>query len=113
MSIICVTGTDTEVGKTLVTAALGAALVAKGKRVVAIKPVESGVSAGGVEDGVTLAMATGQKAPTHALTRLAAPVAPPLAADREQVRLEPNHWRDEVLRYSRGVDVTLVEGPRP
>ena len=33
MSIICVTGTDTEVGKTLVTAALGAALVAKGTRV--------------------------------------------------------------------------------
>ena len=43
MSVVCVTGTDTEVGKTLVTAALGAALVAQGRSVVAIKPVESGV----------------------------------------------------------------------
>jgi dethiobiotin synthetase len=88
VSVVCVTGTDTEVGKTWVTAALGAALVAQGRSVVAIKPVESGVALDGVEDGALLAEATGQRAPLQALTRLRAPVAPPVAADREGVRLD-------------------------
>lgn len=110
MNIICVTGTDTGVGKTLVTSALGAALAARGRSVVAIKPVESGVQPQGVEDGVVLAQATGQSAPVQALTRLTAPVAPPVAADREGVRLDPTAWTEEIMRYARTADVTLVEG---
>jgi dethiobiotin synthetase len=110
VSVVCVTGTDTEVGKTWVTAALGAALVAQGRSVVAIKPVESGVALDGVEDGALLAEATGQRAPLQALTRLRAPVAPPVAADREGVRLEPVRWSEVIAEYARSVDVTLVEG---
>ena len=60
MSIVCVTGTDTEVGKTLVTAALGAMLASQGLRVTAIKPVESGVEGVSREDGRLIAEATGQ-----------------------------------------------------
>ena len=110
MSVVCVTGTDTEVGKTLVTAALGAALIAHGRSVVAIKPVESGVALDGAEDGVVLAQATGQATPLCALTRLGAPVAPPVAADREGVRLEPGQWSEVIAAHARSVDVTLVEG---
>ena len=110
MSVVCVTGTDTDVGKTLVTAALGAALVEQGRSVVAIKPVESGVERDGVEDGVLLAEATGQQAPLQALTRLRAPVAPPVAADREGIRLEPARWTEVIAQVARTVDVTLVEG---
>ena len=110
MNIVCVTGTDTEVGKTLVTAALGAALAARGKSVVAIKPVESGVAEARQEDGVLLAEATGQTSPTAALTRLSEPLAPPLAADRQGVRLDPAAWAATVTGLARGVDVTLVEG---
>ncbi|MGB0591385.1 MAG: dethiobiotin synthase [Myxococcota bacterium] len=110
MSVVCVTGTDTEVGKTLVTAALGAALVAQGRSVVAIKPVESGVALDGIEDGALLAEATGQRAPLQALTRLQTPVAPPLAADRDGVRLEPARWGAVIADHARACDVTLVEG---
>ena len=42
--IICVTGTDTEVGKTVVTEALAVGLRADGLSVIAIKPVESGTA---------------------------------------------------------------------
>jgi dethiobiotin synthetase len=110
VSVVCITGTDTEVGKTLVTAALGAALVERGRSVVAIKPVESGVELGGVEDGVVLAEATRQEAPLQALTRLREPVAPPLAADREGVELDPKYWTDFISHNSRSFEVTLVEG---
>lgn len=110
MSVVCVTGTDTEVGKTLVTAALGAALAAQGRRVVAIKPVESGVTVEGPEDGQLIAEATGQVAPMHALTRLATPVAPPVAAHLEGVTLQPEHWTRHITSYARDADVTLVEG---
>ncbi|MDP6942568.1 MAG: dethiobiotin synthase [Myxococcota bacterium] len=110
MNIVCVTGTDTDVGKTWVTAALGAALVARGKSVVAIKPVESGLGGGDLGDGAVLAAATGQEAPTQALTRLCAPLAPPVASEREEVRLDTAMWISEIRRYSRGADVTLVEG---
>ena len=63
--IVLVTGTDTEVGKTFVAAALARLLVARGGSVLAIKPVESGCPEppSGSEDGAILARATGQEAP--------------------------------------------------
>lgn len=110
MSVICITGTDTDVGKTLVTAALGAALVRYGRSVVAIKPVESGIILEGIEDGVLLAQATGQKAPLEALTRLKAPVAPPVASDSEGIALDTDVWTETIRQYEASFDFTLVEG---
>lgn len=110
MSIVCVTGTDTEVGKTLITAALGAALRAQGRSVVAIKPVESGVEGNPSEDGRLIAEATGQGAPLEALTRLSTPVAPPVAAELEGVRLDVEGWSSRIIALSRHAEVTLVEG---
>lgn len=111
--VIVVTGTDTEVGKTFVTAGLARALVARGLTVVAIKPVESGVPAEDVsptEDGAILAAATGQAEPTAALQRLRTPVAPPVAADAEGVTLFPEAWRAAVARATAEADIVLVEG---
>src|SRR5688500_7646315 len=88
---VVVTGTDTGVGKTVVTAGLARALVQAGRRTVAIKPVESGcagAAAGAEEDGVVLAAATGQAAPREALIRLRDAVTPALAAEREGVAIE-------------------------
>ena len=70
--VICVTGTDTEVGKTVVTEALAVGLRADGLSVIAVKPVESGTAGPARpsrEDGVRLAEATGQAAPRAALLR--------------------------------------------
>src|SRR5690606_25313146 len=43
MSILCVTGTSTDVGKTVVTAALAANALADGHRVAVCKPAQTGV----------------------------------------------------------------------
>ena len=46
MRAVVVTGTDTGVGKTVVTAALAAALRVAGSRVAVVKPVQTGVALG-------------------------------------------------------------------
>lgn len=110
--IIVVTGTDTEIGKTMVTAGLARALRDRGVDVRAIKPVESGteVDVQPGEDGVILAQATGQGAPEQALVRLREPLAPPVAADIDGVALDMDAWCDEIHAYAQGAEVVLVEG---
>lgn len=107
-----VTGTDTEIGKTLVAAGLARALADRGVEVRAVKPVESGtrLSERDREDGVLLARAARQEAPAEALVRLEDPVAPPVAADREGVELAMDGWCREVERIAAGAGLTLVEG---
>lgn len=108
--IIAMTGTDTEVGKTLVTRAVAAGLVARRQDVVAIKPAESGCRDTDDEDGRLLAAATGQKEPTEALVRLKTPVAPPIAADAEGVTLDASAWMKTIRKHAEERDVVLVEG---
>jgi 8-amino-7-oxononanoate synthase len=112
-SVVVVTGTDTEIGKTFVTAGLARHLTARGHRVVAVKPVESGTRGDNAherEDGVVLARATGQTTPRAALQRLTAPVAPPVAADVENILLDPEGWCNTITGLAKGVDLVLVEG---
>ena len=112
MTALLITGTDTGVGKTWVGRALGRALSRAGRRVVAIKPVETGcahvTSAG--EDGALLAAATGQAEPLAALHRYADDVAPAVAADAagEPIDLDALMLRIESL--SAGAEVLLLEG---
>lgn len=112
MNALLITGTDTGVGKTWVGRALGRALSRAGRRVVAIKPVETGcahvTSAG--EDGALLATATGQVEPRAALHRYADDVAPAVAADAagEPIDLDALMLRIESL--SAGAEVLLLEG---
>ena len=83
MSTLLITGTDSGVGKTWIGRALGHALAAAGRRVVAIKPVETGCAdaTASFEDGALLAAATGQAEPLSALYRFPGPLAPALAAE--------------------------------
>jgi len=108
--IVMVTGTDTGVGKTLVTAALARRLREMSVDVVAVKPVESGVSTSEPEDGRVLAEATGQRFPSEALDRLKAPVAPPEAAEMEGLVLEPQRWVSTIRSLSTDHEIVLVEG---
>jgi dethiobiotin synthetase len=110
---VVVTGTDTGVGKTLVTAGLARAAVHAGLRVVAVKPAESGCAPGtpsAEEDGCVLAAATGQAAPRAALVRLRDPVTPALAAERESVALDLEALAASIEQLSAGADLVLVEG---
>ena len=112
MIALLITGTDTGVGKTWVGRALGRALSLAGRRVVAIKPVETGCADGmpGGEDGALLAAATGQAEPLAALYRYDDDIAPAVAADAagEPVDLDALVLRIESL--SAGAEVLLIEG---
>lgn len=114
MTVVAVTGTGTEVGKTWAGAALARALARRGTRVAARKPVQSfepGDEAHARTDAHVLAAATGE-APDTVCPRhrwLAVPMAPPMAADA--LGLRPFTIADlaRELRLP-GDGVTLVEG---
>ena len=112
MNALLITGTDAGVGKTWVARALGRALARAGRRVVAIKPVETGCSdaTAAAEDGALLAAATGQAEPLASLHRLEASVVPALAAERagETIDLDALVLRVESL--SQGAEDVLIEG---
>ena len=55
--ILLVTGTDTEVGKTVTTAAIAAALIAQGMHVAVVKPTQTGLAPGAPDDAATLGFA--------------------------------------------------------
>jgi dethiobiotin synthetase len=111
--IAVVTGTDTGVGKTYVACMLARALTALGRKVVAIKLVETGIDESNPsqsEDGAQLARATGQAAPTRALVRLAIPVTPLVAAHAENKTIDADVLKTIVLDFASRADITLVEG---
>lgn len=101
-----VTGTDTGVGKTVITAALAAALREAGVGVRALKPVASGVESGPGEDAELLGHSAGH--PPLAHTALLAPLSPHRAARMQGRSIDP----DAVLAWIGGHrgEVTLVEG---
>jgi dethiobiotin synthetase len=112
-----VTGTDTGVGKTVVACALVHALRARGLRVAPMKPVAAGAIAHGAgwanEDTLALLAASGEdalrsEAATPVLLR--EPMAPHIAAAREdrQIRLAP--IVEAHRRLARDFDATVVEG---
>ncbi len=112
MNAVLITGTDTGVGKTWVGRALGRALSAAGRRVVAIKPVETGCSDATAltEDGALLSAATGQAEPQAALHRFAAPVAAALAAEAEGEAIDLDALLLRIEALGESADLVLIEG---
>jgi dethiobiotin synthetase len=107
--ILFVTGTDTEVGKTVVTAALAAALRDAGRAPYVIKPAQTGVADGEPGDLDHVRRLAGDL-PGHEGVRLRQPLAPDTAARLEGVELpDLRAQRDAVLSAAAEHDV-LVEG---
>lgn len=107
--IIVVTGTNTDVGKTIATAALAAAWQDAGYSVRVAKPLQTGEPEG-VGDANTVARLTGVR--THELARFPEPLAPNLSARRAGMQVPP---LQDVCEWIRDLDtshdgVTLVEG---
>ena len=108
-AVLVVTGTDTDVGKTVVTAALVALLVGSGLRVAAYKPTQTGVAPGETGDMGEVERLTG--AATREGTRLRAPMAPRPAAALEGATLPTLAEHVEVIAdLSARHDVVVVEG---
>jgi dethiobiotin synthetase len=109
---IFVTGTDTGVGKTVVTAAIALAARARGRDPAVLKPAQTGDDGTIVGDAEFVAALIGLDEPAEASCpyRLRAPLAPAVAASLEGRRLDPAvvacSYNELVGRH----DVVLVEG---
>ncbi len=111
-----VTGTDTDIGKTVVTRALIGAFSRRGLKVNVAKPVESGAKMldGQLvpQDALALARASGC---TTGLEKVCAycfpdPVSPHLAAARVNKTIEAEPILSLLQKQAEGVDVVLAEG---
>jgi len=109
---ILVTGTDIGVGKSWVACSLARALQEAGRQVVAIKPVETGCAAepSSLEDGVRLALATGQSAPLHAIIRLPEPVVPVLAREATGDEIDFDALVLKIERFADQAEYAVIEG---
>ncbi len=111
--LLGVVGTDTGVGKTVVTAALARALRARGWRAGAIKAVATGVPAGDAgEDAELLALATGAEPADCLGLALRLPRSPLAAARAEGVRVDVEALLAVIRRRAAapGLELLLVEG---
>ncbi|MBS9371726.1 dethiobiotin synthase [Rhodococcus sp. B50] len=111
MSVLVVTGTSTDVGKTVATAALAANAVAAGLRVAVCKPAQTGVADDGPGDLQEIRRLVGDSVRLVELARYPDPLAPDTAARRSGRRLlELDEVVDAVRALDAGYDLTLVEG---
>jgi dethiobiotin synthetase len=104
---VTITGTDTEIGKSLTTACLAAAARSRGREVLALKPLASGIEPGTPgEDATRIARAAGHAPLVHATYAL--PISPHRAQLREGRSLDPDRlwaWLD-----GHRAELVLVEG---
>ncbi|HEY0845634.1 MAG TPA: dethiobiotin synthase [Noviherbaspirillum sp.] len=111
-----VTGTDTEIGKTLVSSAFVYALVRQGVRVAAMKPVAAGArllnGEWHNEDADILAAEANVKLPTALTTPylLRDAAAPHIAAAQEGVSIDIAHIQNCYDRVVAASDAVVVEG---
>jgi dethiobiotin synthetase len=110
---LAITGTDTGVGKTLVSCALLAALRARGLVARGMKPIETGVTARHPDtDGARLRRAAGDRDAWDDVCPLtyADPLAPLVAAEREGRPVDRAQLDRAVTRLDDGADALVVEG---
>lgn len=113
MKGLFISGASTGVGKTFVTRSLAAALTSQGRRVAAIKPVETGIRDPDTSDAAALARACGRpevaQDPGFYRGRLA--VSPYAATlEGEPAPAPVRTLVDAVHRAARGAELTLIEG---
>jgi dethiobiotin synthetase len=110
-----VTGTDTEVGKTVLSAALCASLAARGERVAAFKPVVTGLDEPAGDwprDHELLASVAnaGQSPEDVAPLRFGPPVSPHLAAEQAGTTIEPHELLRAAQESGERADALICEG---
>ncbi|MDO5028990.1 MAG: dethiobiotin synthase [Corynebacterium sp.] len=110
MSIVLVTGTGTDIGKTISTAALAVALEKQGKEVHVVKPIQTGFPGPEGGDLDTVAELTGIEN-LHGFERYPEPMAPVAAAQRAGMRLPSVvEIAEKIQRIDGPGRVVLVEG---
>ncbi|MFJ6104062.1 dethiobiotin synthase [Streptomyces sp. NPDC092359] len=110
MGIVVVSGTGTEIGKTVVTAAVAAVAVAAGRSVAVLKPAQTGLGPderGDADEAVRLSGA----AVSVELGRFPEPLAPGTAARRAGLApVGPGEVAEAARKLAAEHDLVLVEG---
>lgn len=110
---IFVSGTNTGVGKTFVTRALASVLRANGRKVAALKPIETGLQDGVAGDSAALARACGRPelADFRGFYRSSRPLSPyAVALEEGAATASVRGLVDAVHQAARGSELTLIEG---
>ena len=109
---IFVTGTDTGVGKTVVSAIIAWTLKQSGKRVAAMKPVQTGAGEHGLLDieFIQKVMGTDWSLDVVCPYRIPLPLAPLVAAKLEGVRIDVDKIKSAYFNLSLRNDIVIVEG---
>ncbi|PBC65266.1 dethiobiotin synthase [Streptomyces sp. Tue6028] len=110
MPVLVITGTGTEVGKTVTTAAVAAVALAAGRSVAVLKPAQTGVGPRECGDADEVARLAGPLT-TRELGRFPEPLAPATAARRAGlVPVRPQEVADAAGKLAADHDLVLVEG---
>ncbi|PID23153.1 dethiobiotin synthase [Sporosarcina sp. P3] len=113
MSILFITGTDTDAGKTVATVLLSDFLSDNGRNFVPFKPIQTGAvihnDSFAAPDVMTYQLASGQEqlSPDYLFTT---PCSPHLAASLEDVHIDINKLTQTVKKRSESYDGIVVEG---
>jgi dethiobiotin synthetase len=110
MPVLVITGTGTEVGKTITTAAVAAAAVAAGRSVAVLKAAQTGVRPDERGDADEVARLAGAVTATE-LARYPEPLAPATAARRAGMTpVRPQDVAETAAKLAAEHDLVLVEG---
>ncbi|MGW8376867.1 dethiobiotin synthase [Streptomyces sp. ODS28] len=109
--VLVVTGTGTEVGKTVATAALAAAALRGGRSVAVLKPAQTGVAEGEPGDVAEVRRLAGEEVTGAELARFPEPLAPATAARRAGMEpVRPAEVAEAAEKLAASHDLVLVEG---
>ncbi|AEN08596.1 MULTISPECIES: dethiobiotin synthase [unclassified Streptomyces] len=109
MTVLVVSGTGTEIGKTVVTAAVAAAF--QDRRVAVLKPAQTGLAPGEPGDAAEVARLAGAHVTAVELARFPEPLAPETAARRAGMApVRPYEIAEAAQKMATEHDLVLVEG---
>ncbi|MGS2810121.1 dethiobiotin synthase [Nocardia sp. MW-W600-9] len=109
MSLLLISGTSTDIGKTVVTAAVAAAAQAAGRSVAVCKPAQTGIAPGAPGDLAEVTRLSGLTR-TVELARYPEPLAPDTAARRAGMPLLTLGDTVAAIDALSDADLVLVEG---
>jgi dethiobiotin synthetase len=109
---VFVTGTSTEVGKTVVAAVIARTLAEDGKRVAVFKPAVTGLEEEGETDHALLRRASGSSQSDEQIApyRYQPPASPHLAAALAGEEIGPERLRQTARAAAEGADAIVCEG---
>jgi dethiobiotin synthetase len=109
---VFITGTGTEVGKTVVAATIARTLAAAGRTVAVFKPVVTGLAEEGEADHQLLRRAAGSEQSDEEIApyRYGPPASPHLAAALAGEEIEPGRLREAAREAAAGADALVCEG---